>query len=330
MSSAPSTANGAPRLNALAFEDIYMSEDGRVQFTGHDGVLRTAPSGHTGPLPLKEIADLLEKLKAAAKTRDEFAFVYDGVRYRAAVIRSQSETWYVMRRALKVVPSLDTFGGLEVFRDSLLNCGQYPGLIMATGPTGSGKTTFLSALLKTYLEHFGGVAVCLEDPPELALEGDYGKGRCFQLPVKRPEDYGPGLRRALRMRPRYILVGELRTQDAAMTAIRAGITGHTVLTTIHGGSVPQAILNLASMAAPHGRADAAWRGISECLNVVALLQRQATRPAPMAKFLVIPALNSVEGTRAKIRAGQTEHIQGDMDLLYARMATRAGESARLT
>lgn len=322
MASDPKTQKPA-RLRDLVFEDIYIADTGEYTFVQHDGRTHARPPGYDGPLPDAEVRDeILRYVRQRADRRDEFALRHDEIMYRVAVIRAQ-KTWYVLRRAQRQVPPLSSFHGVDLFWDSILNLGQSPGLIVATGPTGSGKSTFLGALLKTYLETFGGVGVCIEDPPELILEGSYPKGRCFQLSVEE-NDFPKGLRRALRYRPRYILVGELRSQEAAMTAIQASITGHTVLCTVHGGSVPQAILNLATMAAPHGRTDLVWRSISEGLQMVVHMQRQAQAAVPTARMFIVPAVNSVEGTRAKIRNGMVEHLQGDMDLAYARVENRGG------
>ena len=306
-------------LKRLAFEDIYISASGQAEFVSYNGQITLFPTTAEGERldPSHEIAFLLPFLHEQAKTRDEFALLHDGVRYRVSIIRAQSQPWFVMRRAIRDVPALTTFEGLQILEDPLLEAATRPGLIIATGQTGSGKTTFLSALLRHVLERHGGVAVTIEDPPELHLEGQYPKGRCFQLFVPEP-DFPIGLRRALRHRPRYILVGEIRSQPAAVAALQASITGHAVLTTIHGGSVTQALMNLVAMAAPNGRTEMAWQRLAEALQGVVHLQRIPDRKAPRAQMLLLPGVASEEAIRARIRAGQLEGLRDEMEQSLAR------------
>jgi type IV pilus assembly protein PilB len=102
------------------------------------------------------------------------------------------------------------------------------GLILTTGPTGSGKTTTLYAILKK-LNTSGRKIITLEDPIEYQLEGvnqsqiDSGKGYTF----------AGGLRSALRQDPDIIMVGEIRDLETAEIAIQASLTGHLVLSTLH-------------------------------------------------------------------------------------------------
>lgn len=306
-------------LKRLVFEDVYIAANGQVEFVSYNGQTTPAPTTVNGERldPAAEIAFLLPFLHAQAKSRDEFALLHDGVRYRVSVIRAQSQPWFVMRRAIRDVPALSTFEGVQILEAPLLDAATRPGLIIATGQTGSGKTTFLSALLRHTLERHGGVAVTIEDPPELRLEGQYPKGRCFQLSVPEP-DFPTGLRRALRHRPRYILVGEIRSQPAAVAALQASVTGHSVFTTVHGGSVTQALMNLVAMAAPNGRTEMAWQRLAESLQGVIYLQRNPDRQAPRAQMLLLPGAVSEEGIRARIRAGRLEGLRDEMEQTLAR------------
>jgi len=102
------------------------------------------------------------------------------------------------------------------------------GLILATGPTGSGKTTTLYAILNL-LNREGVNIVTLEDPVEYFVEG------INQSQVK-PEigyDFASGLRQILRQDPNIIMVGEIRDEETASLAIHAALTGHIVLSTLH-------------------------------------------------------------------------------------------------
>lgn len=116
------------------------------------------------------------------------------------------------------------------------------GLFLVTGPTGSGKTTTLYALLSTLVGKARNI-ITLEDPIEYELEG------IVQSQVDHAHDYtfASGLRSILRHDPDVVLVGEIRDLETAQTAIDASLTGHMVLSTLHTNSAAEAIPRLLSM-----------------------------------------------------------------------------------
>lgn len=119
------------------------------------------------------------------------------------------------------------------------------GIILITGPTGSGKTTTLYALLRE-LDRSSLKIITLEDPVEYALEGAH------QIQVN-PEiglTFAQGLRAILRHDPDVILVGEIRDKETAEIALRASLTGHLVLSTLHTNSAVGAFTRLHDMGIP--------------------------------------------------------------------------------
>lgn len=113
------------------------------------------------------------------------------------------------------------------------------GLIFLTGPTGSGKTTTLHAALHA-LDHSGRVICTLEDPVEYEFE----KIRQTEIREKIGLTFAVGLRALLRQNPDIMLVGETRDAETAQLAIRAALTGHLVLSTLHTGDALAAIPRL--------------------------------------------------------------------------------------
>ena len=116
------------------------------------------------------------------------------------------------------------------------------GMILVTGPTGSGKTTTLYALLKI-LNTGSSNIVSLEDPVEYFIDG------VNQSQVK-PEigyTFASGLRQILRQDPDVIMVGEIRDSETAELAVHAALTGHIVLSTLHTNDAPGAIPRLIDM-----------------------------------------------------------------------------------
>ena len=116
------------------------------------------------------------------------------------------------------------------------------GMIVTTGPTGSGKTTTLYAFLNE-LNQPGVKIITLEDPVEYKLEG------IQQTPVDYRVDFNfpKGLRAILRQDPDIVMVGEIRDPETAETALQAALTGHVVLSTLHTNDAAGAIPRLLSM-----------------------------------------------------------------------------------
>jgi general secretion pathway protein E len=110
-------------------------------------------------------------------------------------------------------------------------------MILTTGPTGSGKTTSLYAMLR-YIHTPEIKIVTLEDPIEYRLEG------IIQTQVTKDYTFAGGLRSILRQDPDVILVGEIRDRDVAETAVHAAQTGHLVFSTLHTNSAAAAFARL--------------------------------------------------------------------------------------
>ena len=119
------------------------------------------------------------------------------------------------------------------------------GIILVTGPTGSGKTTTLYSLLSTIVGKERNI-ITLENPVEYEIKG------IVQSEIDEPHDYtfASGLRSVLRHDPDVILVGEIRDIETAQTAIDASLTGHLVLSTLHTNSSIEAVPRLLSMGVP--------------------------------------------------------------------------------
>ncbi len=116
------------------------------------------------------------------------------------------------------------------------------GLVLVTGPTGSGKTTTLYALLSTIIGKERNI-ITLEDPVEYELPGIVQS----QIDPDHEYTFATGLRSILRHDPDVILVGEIRDLETAQTAVNAALTGHLVLSTLHTNSAVEAIGRFLSM-----------------------------------------------------------------------------------
>jgi general secretion pathway protein E len=133
--------------------------------------------------------------------------------------------------------SLHKLGMTESMQRELIELIDRPnGMILVTGPTGSGKTTSLYAALE-HVDRTSRNVMTIEDPVEYHLEGIAQ----IQVNVKRGVTFATGLRSVLRQDPDVILVGEIRDGETAQLAVQASLTGHLVLATLHTNDAPSAI-----------------------------------------------------------------------------------------
>jgi type II secretory ATPase GspE/PulE/Tfp pilus assembly ATPase PilB-like protein len=130
------------------------------------------------------------------------------------------------------------------------------GMVLVTGPTGSGKTSTLYACLCTVNRESVNI-ITIEDPIEYQLEG------ITQVQVDPGIELGfaNGLRSSLRQDPDVIMVGEVRDPDTARVAVRAALTGHLVFSTMHANTAVGAMNTLANMGVPHYLVAPALSGI---------------------------------------------------------------------
>ena len=139
--------------------------------------------------------------------------------------------------------NLDTLGFSPRDLEQLKACATRPhGMLLSTGPTGSGKTTTLYALLKL-IDSPQKNLVTVEDPVEFELEG-------INQVTARPEiglTFSKALRSILRQDPDVIMVGEIRDAETADMAIKSALTGHLVLSTLHTNSAAGSVIRLVNM-----------------------------------------------------------------------------------
>lgn len=142
--------------------------------------------------------------------------------------------------------SLDELGfPAEVLRDLRRLLDETGGVILLTGPAGSGKTTTIYACLRELADKSQGgrSLVSLEDPIEVVVPGVAQS----QVNPSVGFDLAGGLKSLLRQDPEVMMVGEIRDKGTAETVFQASLTGHLVLTTFHAGSAAQAINRLSDM-----------------------------------------------------------------------------------
>ena len=238
-------------INEEPFSDVYITPDRKCYtWAGKSDAGLKVVDFTDYPEFLRQIEDAYD-----GKNRS-YLLTYKGRHYRVERTISGDGPQFCARKMPVTVPDLKKLGLPEGLYKYLLSLSGRSGLILLAGPTGSGKSTTISALLKEYLSIKGGYCFTIEDPIELPLDGVYltpsGElGLCKQTT---PPDgiWQEGIKSALRSKPRYIYLGEIRDPNVASEALRAATSGHLVLSTIHANNVSDSINSLVKYAASSG------------------------------------------------------------------------------
>jgi len=216
-----------------------------------DGVLREA-----GRAPREYYENILNRIKVASGMRiDEHFLAQDGALHfksgearadlRVSLVPTVEGEKVVMRVLGSYVQSytLSDLGLSEAHRAQFEAAAKKPfGMILTTGPTGSGKTTSLYALLKLLNRPDINITT-IEDPVEYKIAGV----NQIQVRASANMTFAKGLRAIVRQDPDIILVGEIRDQETAEIAVNAALTGHLLLSTFHANDAATAIPRLIDM-----------------------------------------------------------------------------------
>ncbi len=168
----------------------------------------------------------------------DFAISFgDNMRFRVNAFNTLLGAAAVLRTIPTEVQNLEKLGAPEILKKL---CALHKGLILVTGPTGSGKSTTLAAMIDYINRNDGKHIITIEDPVEFVHTSR--KSLINQREVgKSTKSFARALRSALREDPDVILVGELRDMETIQLALTAAETGHLVMGTVHTNSAPKTI-----------------------------------------------------------------------------------------
>jgi type II secretory ATPase GspE/PulE/Tfp pilus assembly ATPase PilB-like protein len=237
---------GAIKLDA---SDIHLEpgeQDFRIRYR-IDGVLE-----EIAELPMDAFHNLLSRIKYLSHLKLDITHPQDG-RFEVKVLGTDVDirvatlpTSYGEAVGMRLLPKNKKFLKLEnlgipldvvkMIREAIVKT---QGMIINTGPTGSGKTTTLYAILQE-LNQPGKKIITLEDPIEYRVAGI----EQIQINAEKETSFLDALKGSLRQDPDILMVGEIRDQETARIALQAAMTGHLVLTTLHTNNAPAALARL--------------------------------------------------------------------------------------
>jgi twitching motility protein PilT len=237
----------------------------------------------------------------------DFSFELGGVsRYRVNAYRQKGSIGMAIRLIPASVPRLEELGLPPIVKE----LAQRPqGLVLVTGPTGSGKSTTLAAMIDHINRRRKGHIITLEDPIEFV----HGHKSCVvnQREIGADtESFSVALRAALRQDPDVILVGEMRDLETILTAVTAAETGHLVFGTLHTADAPQTVHRIIDMFPPESQSQIRAQLSAVLLGVLA--QRLLPTADGHGRVAVMETLVNTPAVASLIRSDKVHQIRSVM------------------
>ncbi len=273
------------RNNKLS--DIHIHSDEPLAMRIHGQIHSVPEDVITRPQLTQFIESILDagQVEHFRKQKDvDLALPHEELRFRVNIYTTANGPAMVMRKIETQLPSLDTLGLPKAVIDA---AGHRNGLVLVTGPTGSGKSTTLAALIDKINQERQGNIITVEDPIEFL----HHSKSCLvsQREVGRDAvSFATALKAMLREDPDVILVGEMRDLETVSLALTAAETGHLVFGTLHTNGAPNSINRILDVFPAQQQAQARSQ-LSQSLRLVVTQQllRRADKPGRIAAFEVM-------------------------------------------
>ena len=238
----------------------------------------------------------------------DFSFeLGDVARFRVNVFMKLNGEAAVFRTIPTMILTLDQLGMPAVMKEM---CGKEKGLILVTGPTGSGKSTTLAAMIDFINNDFEGHILTIEDPIEFVHQSK----KC----LINQRELGPhtlsfanALRAALREDPDVILVGEMRDLETIQLALTAAETGHLVFATIHTSSAPDTVNRIIDVFPPGQQAQIRTQFAE---SIEAVITQTLLKKKDGGRVAAVEIMTGTTAVRNLIREGKIHQLPGTMQV----------------
>lgn len=236
----------------------------------------------------------------------DFGFAYqDSARFRVSVLKAKGNFGMVLRQIPKTLFSLRDIGLPDKIQELLT---RPRGLILVTGPTGSGKSTTLASMINWINENRDGHIITIEDPIEYYHEHK----RCLvtqrEVGVDVPS-FAAAIRGALRQDPDIILVGEMRDLETIEAAVSAAETGHLVFGTLHTTGASRTVDRIVDAFPASNKDQIRTQLASSIVSVISQVLCKKTGGGRIAAFEIMITTDSIS---ALIRENKTYRIVSDI------------------
>ena len=250
------------------------------------------------------LQDAYEKYDAIGEYDTSYSIHGKG-RFRVNIYKQRNSTALAIRVISLDMPTLDSLGYPETLKDI---CNLKRGLVLVTGPTGSGKSTTLAAVINEINSNRESHIITIEDPIEFLHK--HNKSIVNQREIgKDTLSYERALKAALREDPDVILIGEMRDLETISTAITAAETGHLVFSTLHTIGAAKTIDRIVDVFPPHQQEQIKIQ-LASVLQIIISQQLVETvdgdRNAALEIMVATPAIKNL------IREGKTHQIESSI------------------
>lgn len=308
------------KLTSIEFVDLYLGET-FSEITGLGGIDELLPV----PADLEPaVKDLRARCLhfATVNKEVEFSIPVGESLFRVTMYTGVREKVFVVRQPRADLRSPSELGLADNIIDALLD-PDLRGLVLVGGEMKMGKTSTVGSIFRERVKNFGGIGFAVEDPPELNVEGRHGLGRIVSIWANRSNGgYPEQLRSGMRSGARIIFIGEIRDPETAAEAIRAGLNGHLILSTIHCEDIEGGIGRLHSLAAQKMEDAASVLAKGLAAFVWQTLESIQPRPGHFGKRLRAKMLiaKDSESVKTKISEGNFSGLIHDIEQQASRRA----------
>lgn len=274
--------------------DLFLHEDQAPRIRTNDQITSTSEK----PLTSEDLKNFWLHCNASPETtqeKDTSHVTPNGHRLRVNLYKSMGQLAAVLRPIKSNIPSLEELGAPQELLTNWIS--RQAGLIIISGPTGSGKSTTLASSLQWVNENQARHIVTIEDPIEYLFENNQSYFSQRELHVDTPS-FASALRASLRQSPDIIFLGEIRDEETAKICLQAAETGHLVLATLHSSGVADSLERLTNLFA-HGMREGLLKLLSQ--HLIGILSQQLLPRPDTGLLLAVEHLQNEAATRNWIK-----------------------------